>query len=122
MKISSRLLLSTFIAILYVGIEIIARITGGDLAGGIHYEPHSSEELKIHIPKFIITYILIFIGTFVYNSLSKRKNLICQKCEHAFVSFKSLEESKCHNCSNIGEKAEGFYNRHPEFKKIKNYN
>jgi protein-arginine kinase activator protein McsA len=105
---------------MYVGIEIVVRITGGDLAGGIHYEPHSIQELKNHIPKFVITFVLIFIGTFIYNSLSKRKNLVCPNCEHAFVSFKSLKESQCPNCSSIGEIADGFYNRHPEFKKIKN--
>ena len=91
-------------------------IIGGDLAGGIHYEPHTLEELKKEIPGFIIFFCVTFIGTFIYNSLSKKINLICLNCEHAFISYKGAENFKCPKCSSPGEPAEGFYKRHPELK------
>jgi len=116
MKLSSRILLSTFIAATYVGINIIVLIIGGDLAGGIHYEPHSLEELRNEIPGFLIFFIVTFVGTFIYNSLSKKKNLICPNCEHPFISYKTIEKSKCPKCSSASELADGFYKRHPELK------
>lgn len=91
-------------------------IIGGDLSGGIHYEPHTLEELKKEIPWFIFFFCVTFIGTFIYNSLSKKKNLICPNCEHAFISYKGVESYICPKCSSPSELAEGFYKRHPELK------
>ncbi len=104
-------------ASLYVGLDIFVMKIGGDVAGGIHYESHTWEELIDNIPEFSIFFAVTFIGTFVYNSLSKAKNLICPNCEHAFISYKAIMESKCPKCSSFGEKSEGFHERHPEFKK-----
>jgi hypothetical protein len=119
MKLTSRVYLSTFIASLYVGINIFVMKIGGDLAGGIHYDSHTWEELKTEIPKFITFFIVVFVGTFVYSALSKEKNLICPKCENSFVTYKNITDSICPICSSVGELAEGFYERHTEFKNKK---
>ncbi len=117
MNLIHRLFISTFIAALYVGFDIFTMKVGGDIAGGIHYEPHDWSEIYNELPKYIFCFIFFFIGSFIYNSLSKKKNLICPNCEHAFISYKTLGEANCPKCSEIGEQAGNFYKRHPEMKK-----
>jgi len=116
MRLTARILISAIIAAACVGINIFVMIIGGDLAGGIHYEPHTLEELRSEIPGLSVFFIVTFIGTFIYISLSKKKYLICPKCEHSFISYKAVEKLLCPKCSSASESADGFYKRHPELK------
>lgn len=115
----NRYFIPLFAASLYLSVDIFVRKFGGDLAGGIHYNPHPWSELKESLPHSLVIFVVVLFGMFIYQALSKEKELICPCCEHAFICYKDLYECKCPKCGSLGEDVKGFYKRHPEWKNNK---
>ena len=61
---------------------------------------------------FALGYALYFFGWFKHDSIY----LMCSKCGTPFDS-KDVISNSCPNCKVQLERIEGFYDRHPEFKK-----
>ncbi len=69
----------------------------------------------------ILAMAYAIIGKKALSSLSQGlyEDHICPKCERVFLRGEKAKENKCPDCKVLLEPLEGFYDRYPELKNVK---